>query len=61
MPADTSTIQHYVNGAWEVLEPPPPGHGLNSLIMLSPTEGWAVGRMGTFLHFQDGDWFEYSP
>ncbi len=57
----SSSVQHYTNGAWELVDPQPAGLGLNAISMTSPSEGWAMGRGGSYAHFRDGDWLEYSP
>ena len=43
------------SGRW-VLAQSPTTHGLNDVAMVSATEGWAVGRNGTILHYQNGEW-----
>ena len=35
---------------------PPTSSNLNSLVILSPTDGWAVGDAGTILHFDGASW-----
>ena len=41
-------------GTWERQSPMPTGEGLNSVDMVSSTEGWAVGEGGVILHTTDG-------
>ncbi|HKP53866.1 MAG TPA: YCF48-related protein [Chloroflexia bacterium] len=41
-------------GTWERQSPMPTGEGLNSIDMVSSTEGWAVGEGGVILHTTDG-------
>jgi photosystem II stability/assembly factor-like uncharacterized protein len=61
-PGLISTAQHYQGGGWAaVTDPAPPGAGLLGIDMLSASEGWAVGRGGTIVHYQDGAWSEYRP
>lgn len=49
------------SGRW-VLAQSPTTHGLNDVAMVSATEGWAVGRNGTILHYQNGEWKQHpSP
>ena len=48
-------ILHFTGGAWNTITPPPGAYGLNSVFMVSPTEGWAVGTQagstGIILHY----------
>jgi photosystem II stability/assembly factor-like uncharacterized protein len=54
-------IMHDHNGVWEQqpLMQEPSGQNifsLNSVAMLSPQEGWAVGDEGVMLHYVNGVW-----
>jgi photosystem II stability/assembly factor-like uncharacterized protein len=37
-------ILHYTGGSWNTITPPPGSYFLNSVFMVSSTEGWAVGE-----------------
>jgi photosystem II stability/assembly factor-like uncharacterized protein len=41
-------------GTWVKQAPLPTWYHLNGVDMISPTEGWAVGDVGTILHTSDG-------
>lgn len=47
-------IFHEQQGVWKQV--PSPSKGLRSIVLVSATEGWAVGNSGTILHEQDGVW-----
>lgn len=57
-------IIFYDTRQWHVIESPVKNSGINDLIagdlhdvqMLSPEEGWAVGKQGIILHFKSGKW-----
>ena len=40
-------ILHFTGGSWNTVTPPPGSYILNSVFMVSPTEGWAVGTQGS--------------
>ncbi len=40
-------ILHFTGGAWATVTPPPGSYVLNSVFMVSSTEGWAVGGAGS--------------
>jgi photosystem II stability/assembly factor-like uncharacterized protein len=51
-------ILHYTGGSWNTITPPPGSYFLNSVFMVSSTEGWAVGEQlatphptGIILHY----------
>ena len=44
-------ILHFTGGSWNTVTPPPGSYILNSIFMVSPTEGWAVGIQGTAAPF----------
>jgi len=57
-PYPTGIILHYTVsggvGTWAIFpapSSPAPVHGLNSVFMLNPNEGWAVGDNATLLHY----------
>jgi len=37
-------ILHFTGGSWSTVTPPPGNYRLNSIFMVSPEEGWAVGE-----------------
>src|SRR5271157_3318435 len=39
-------ILHFTGGAWNTITPPSGSYLLNSVFMVSSTEGWAVGEQG---------------
>ena len=53
--SDISGIAHVKDGQWSGTANPN-GQSLNGVVMLSATEGWAVGNNGTILHFIKGAW-----
>jgi len=48
-------ILHFTGGSWNTVTPPPGFYRLNSVFMVSPNEGWAVGvgagDVGMILHY----------
>jgi hypothetical protein len=51
-------ILHFTGGSWNTITPPAGSYGLNSVFMVSSTEGWAVGEQvaaphptGIILHY----------
>jgi hypothetical protein len=40
-------ILHFTGGSWNTITPPPGSYVLNSVFMVSASEGWAVGCSGT--------------
>ena len=50
-------ISAQVNNPWARQAPLPTGRSLNSVDMISATEGWAVGEGGVILHTLDGGAF----
>jgi len=56
-----SAVSHFDGTAWQTIENTP-GKSLNAIDMVSDTEGWAVGDVGTILHYVNGSWIlEPSP
>jgi hypothetical protein len=49
---------HLANGAWQTLIAPQ-SDGVNDMVMVSSTEGWAVGYAGQILHYTNGAWRTY--
>ena len=43
-------ILHFTGGSWNTLTPPPGSYFLNSVFMVSSTEGWAVGEQSALPH-----------
>ncbi len=55
-------ILHFTGGSWNTVTPPPGSYILNSVFMVSPSEGWAVGCSGTIGQSnQCDDTAELSP
>ena len=48
-------ILYEVGDAWREMKSPTK-KDLNSVVMTSPNEGWAVGDSGTLLHYTQGSW-----
>jgi photosystem II stability/assembly factor-like uncharacterized protein len=44
--APCPVILHFTGGSWNTITPPSTTYVLNSVFMVSPTEGWAVGCSG---------------
>jgi hypothetical protein len=55
--APCPVILHFTGGSWNTITPPPGSYILNSVFMVSSTEGWAVGEQeaspptGIILHY----------
>ena len=49
---------HGVNGTWQ-MAPAAIRDGINSIAMLTPSDGWAVGYAGQILQCRSGVWFDY--
>jgi photosystem II stability/assembly factor-like uncharacterized protein len=47
--APCPVIMHFTGGSWNTVTPPPGQYILNSVFMVSPSEGWAVGCSGTLV------------
>lgn len=45
---------HYTGGSWQAVSNPPTAQYLSGAQMVSPTEGWAVGK--DILHYVAGSW-----
>ena len=56
-----AVLLHYVYGQWETT-PAPSDAGIEKIVMLSATEGWAAvggGPSAGLLHYQNGRWTPY--
>lgn len=49
-------LAHYQNGHWMLETPPAYTLTLNSVAMLSASDGWIVGDGGAILHYTGGHW-----
>ena len=54
-------ILHFTGGSWNTITPPSGSYILNSVFMVSPSEGWAVGCSGTLDPNQCKDINEANP
>jgi integrase-like protein len=57
-----AVLLHYVNGQWETT-PAPSSRGIERIVILSATEGWAAvaGGAAGLLHYQNGRWTPCYP
>lgn len=53
-----ASIAHWNGVAWSALAPPnvPVGASLNSVFMVSASDGWAVGAGGAIIHWNGSSW-----
>jgi photosystem II stability/assembly factor-like uncharacterized protein len=53
-----ASIAHWNGVAWSALVPPnvPVGASLNSVFMVSSSDGWAVGEKGAIIHYNGSSW-----
>jgi hypothetical protein len=51
---------HYTHGQWTQVQGPG-ANNLNSIVMLSANEGWAVENDGLLMHYRNGTWTLYVP
>src|SRR5688572_20651435 len=51
-PLDAGTV----DAEWEWMSPLPQGNGLWSVSLATPTDGWAVGGLGTTIRYDSGVW-----
>jgi photosystem II stability/assembly factor-like uncharacterized protein len=51
--APCPVILHFTGGSWNTVTPPPGSYILNSVFMVSQSEGWAVGCSGTMNQCND--------
>jgi hypothetical protein len=56
-----AVLLHYLNGQWETT-PAPASGGIEKIVMLTATEGWAAvtGGAAGLLHYQKGRWTPYQ-
>lgn len=57
--SDQGVILHYLDGHW-ITQSDATTPGMNSISMLSNTEGWAAGDNGRLFHYSNGNWTEVS-
>ena len=52
-------ILHYQNGEWQEIQNSP-NNNLQSVLMISTTDSWAVGEAGTVMHYSNHQWTQVT-